>query len=150
MTGQTGSGQARLTLGGSNRRCTTGLEWSPAERFASGSAQQAISAACNKAVCREAVCSSFTLFAPPAHHQPIRHRGLNDEYKYSLTKEEVPVKVRSPCKGLAGILKRVQVVLGFHRPSKLDPSDVREGSTRAKFPKPPLTLVEGARDPHQD
>jgi transposase len=41
MTGQTGSRQARLTLGGSNRRCPRDWNGDPAERFASGSAHQA-------------------------------------------------------------------------------------------------------------
>ena len=38
---QTGSGQARLTLGGSTRRCPRDWNADPAERFASGSAHQA-------------------------------------------------------------------------------------------------------------
>jgi hypothetical protein len=38
LTGQTGSGQARLTLRGARLAVTTRSEWSPAERFASGSA----------------------------------------------------------------------------------------------------------------
>ena len=42
MTGQTGSGQARLTLGGSMRRCPRDWNGDPAERFASGSARQVI------------------------------------------------------------------------------------------------------------
>ena len=40
VTGQTGSGQARLTLGGLTSVSTARCEWSPAERFASGSARQ--------------------------------------------------------------------------------------------------------------
>jgi hypothetical protein len=40
-TGQTGSRQARPTLGGSLGRCPRDLNGDPAERFASGSAHQA-------------------------------------------------------------------------------------------------------------
>ena len=59
LTGQTGGGQARLTPGDSNLECHA-TDWSPAERFASGPARSSAHAACNKAVSRVAVCSSFS------------------------------------------------------------------------------------------
>jgi hypothetical protein len=61
VTGQTGSGQARLTLGGSNRRCPR--DWNGAPLSGSHLGPHAKpQGPCNKAVSREAVCSSFTLF----------------------------------------------------------------------------------------
>jgi hypothetical protein len=68
-TGQTGSGQARLTLRDSNRREPRDWNGAPLSGSHLGPHIRP-SRRCNKAVCREAVCSSFTLFAPPAH-QPL-------------------------------------------------------------------------------
>jgi hypothetical protein len=81
MTGQTGSGQARLTLGGSIRRCPRDWNGDPAERFASWSALQAHHAlsATRPSSEKQSVprsCSS----APPAfasttvHHQDVRRQ----------------------------------------------------------------------------
>ena len=88
-TGQTGSGQARLTLRGSNRR--EPRDWNGAPLSGSHLGPHIRPPCrCNKAVCREAVCSSFTLFAPPAY-RAHQHRRAADEYEYSLTRGEVPV-----------------------------------------------------------
>jgi hypothetical protein len=41
-TGQTGGGQTRLTFCGIRLAMTTEMEWSPAERFVSGSAPNVV------------------------------------------------------------------------------------------------------------
>jgi len=50
---------------------TTVYEWSPAERFVSGSA---LKNQCNKAVCRCAVCSSFYRSFNSCQRKKYRHK----------------------------------------------------------------------------
>ena len=95
MTGQTGSGQARLTLGGSNRRCPRDWNGDPAERFASGSAHQATVPVQQGRLQRSSLFLVHALQRRLLLHQlRIRTEAFDDEYKYVLT------ELGSPFKGL--------------------------------------------------
>jgi hypothetical protein len=98
MTGQTGSGQARLTLGGSIRRCPRDWNGAPLSGSHLGPHTRP-QRPCNKAVSREAVCSFVhTLQRRLQSLQPHQSRigigteVINDEYEFSLTEREVPLK----------------------------------------------------------
>jgi hypothetical protein len=92
MTGQTGSGQARLTLGGSIRRCPRDKEWSPAERFASGS-------------------------APHAHHAPRATRPSSDKQSAPRSCPSTPPAFASTVSQRRGHQRRIQIPLVKKRKS---------------------------------
>ena len=98
VTGQTGGGQARLTLGGSTRRCPRDWNGDPAERFASGSAHQGQCARATRPSVEKQSAPSSRSSTPPAHpsiHQlRISTEVINDEKPIHLD------KAGSPCKGL--------------------------------------------------
>ena len=89
MTGQTGSGQARLTLGGSIRRCPRDKEWSPAERFASGSAPHAHHAlgATRPSSEKQSVPRSCPSAPPAFASTVVRHRGHPRRIQIQLAKK---------------------------------------------------------------
>ena len=102
MTGQTGSRQARLTLGGSNRRCPRDWNADPAERFASGSAHQATVPVQQGRLQRSSLFLVHALQRRLLLHQlRIRTEAFDDEYKYVLT------ELGSPFKGLGAARSKV-------------------------------------------
>ena len=97
VTGQTGSGQSRLTLGGSTRRCPRDWNGDPAERFASGSAPQAHHAlsATRPSSEKPSVprsCSSTPPALPSAANQ---HRDLRRRIQIQLAKKRKSLQRKS-------------------------------------------------------
>ena len=106
MTGQTGSGQARLTLGGSTPSMSTQAEWSPAERFASGSARPGHSARATRPSLEKQSAPRSRPSAPPAHSSTLNpQRDHRRRIRIQLD------KMRSPSKGLDRISPRIAAVI---------------------------------------
>ena len=99
MTGQTGSGQTRLTLGGSTRRCPRDWNGVPAERFASGSALQAHHAlsATRPSSEKQSVPRSCSSVPPARSSTSVQHRDARIRIQIPLVKKRKSLQWVSRC-----------------------------------------------------
>ena len=98
MTGQTGSGQTRLTLGGSTRRCPRDWNGVPAERFASGSALQAHHAlsATRPSSEKQSVPRSCSSVPPARSSTSVQHRDARIRIQIPLVKKRKSLQMVRP------------------------------------------------------